>query len=405
MKKGRVFLLTVSMGSGGAERQMLWLKGEPSLEIEKIICLYPGNAYGLPDEDLLVLSKNPVTHPLFWVLRFPLYLWKLSQIIQREDRVLSFLEIANLLNLLLRVWKKHQAIVSVRTTLESHYAGSIAKREFLKILRFFYQKAPLICSNSEGARQNLISLGLDPSKIKTIPNAHDLEKIQDQGSASQEAHGFLTKNEFLLCSGRLLWQKGHQQLLHIFTQVKKNNPQLKLVILGEGPLLGTLMEQAQDLGLKTYNLQTSGVCHADYDAYFLGFQQNPHWFTKHCTLFVFPSLYEGSPNALIEAMALGAPCLSADCPSGPREILAPELSLNDTIAYPHQGAYGVLLPVVAAEKMGQWTPNLQIWAETIEFYLQDTEKRAQIRSQSAEAAARFDQNEVLKIWQKFLDLA
>jgi hypothetical protein len=42
MKKGRIFLLTVSMGSGGAERQMRWLKAEPSLEIEKIICLSPG---------------------------------------------------------------------------------------------------------------------------------------------------------------------------------------------------------------------------------------------------------------------------------------------------------------------------------------------------------------------------
>jgi glycosyltransferase involved in cell wall biosynthesis len=405
MKKGRVFLLTVSMGSGGAERQMLWLKQEPSLEIDKIICLYPGNAYGAAVEDMLVLSKTPVIHPLFWGLRCPLYLWQLSRIIQHEDRVLSFLEIANLLNLILRVWKKHQAIISVRTTLESHYAGSFAKRGFLKILRFFYQKAPLICSNSEGARQNLIRLGLDPSKIKTIPNAHDLEKIQDQGSASQEGHGFLAKNEFLLCNGRLLWQKGYHQLLLIFAQVKKNHPQLKLVILGEGPLLGSLVEQAQDLGLKTYNFQASGACHADYDVYFLGFQQNPHWFAKHCTLFVFPSLYEGSPNALIEAMALGAPCLSADCPSGPREILAPELDLNETISYPHQGAYGVLLPVVAAEKSGQWTANQQIWVETIDYYLQNAEQRAKVSSRSTEAAARFDQKVVLKNWQKFLDIA
>jgi glycosyltransferase involved in cell wall biosynthesis len=354
---------------------------------------------------MLVLSKTPVTHPLFWGLRFPVYLWQLSRIVRREDRVLSFLEIPNLFNLVLRVFRKHDECISVRINLEEHYGKKMLTKLFLQVLLFFYRQSSRISCNSEGTRQNLIKLGLDATKITKIPNAQDLKKIQDQGSASQEAHGFLAKSEFLLCSGRLLWQKGYQQLLHIFDQVKKNHPQLKLVILGEGPLLGSLIEQAQELGLKTYNFKTSAAYHADYDAYFLGFQQNPHWFAQRCTLFVFPSLYEGSPNALIEALILGATCLSADCPSGPREILAPELSLNDTIAYPHQGAYGVLLPIIAAEKTAQWTINQQTWADTIDYYLQNADQRAKVSSQSAKAAARFDQKTVLKSWQKFLNLA
>jgi glycosyltransferase involved in cell wall biosynthesis len=405
MKKARVFLLTVSMGSGGAERQMLWLKEEPSLGIDQIICLYPGNAYGLDAKNMLVLSTKPFSNPLIWAWRLPFYLWKLSRIIRREDMVLSFLEIPNLLNLLLRVWKKHQAAISVRTTLGEHYQGSIASKVFLKTLLFFYQKAPQICCNSAGSRQNLIDLGLDPAKISHIPNAHSIQKIQAQGSQSQESYSFLEKSEFLLYNGRLFWQKGHQQVLSIFAQVKKNHPQLKLVILGEGPLLNKLVEQAQQLGLKTYNHQSSDKAQADQDVYFLGFQQNPHWFAKRCQLFVFPSLYEGSPNALIEAMALGAACLSADCPSGPREILAPGLDLDQTIEYPYRGAYGVLLPLVAAEKMEQWTNDLQTWETTIDFYLQNADKKTDLSKQSAQAAARFDQKTVLKSWQKFLDLA
>jgi len=90
------------------------------------------------------------------------------------------------------------------------------------------------------------------------------------------------------------------------------------MILGEGELLGELMQLSHTLEV------------AD-KVVFAGWQQNPFRYLATADLFVLSSHYEGFPNALLEAMALGLPVISTDCPTGPAELL-------------DGGRYGLLVP-------------------------------------------------------------
>ena len=85
-------------------------------------------------------------------------------------------------------------------------------------------------------------------------------------------------------------------------------PHAQLIILGEGPLEAELKSNRHKI--------------LDYmqKVIFLGFQANPWRYFKHADAFILPSRYEGLPNVLLEALALGTPVVVSDCPGGIREI-------------------------------------------------------------------------------------
>jgi Glycosyltransferase len=89
-----------------------------------------------------------------------------------------------------------------------------------------------------------------------------------------------------------------------------------LIIYGDGPL----KEKLEDL-VFSLNLQGRVV--------FMGVEKNISEKIKSAKLFVLSSIYEGLPNSLMEAMALGLPCISTDCPcGGPKMLLNPDFLVN-----------------------------------------------------------------------------
>lgn len=104
-------------------------------------------------------------------------------------------------------------------------------------------------------------------------------------------------------AGRLIGQKNFSLLIDAFSKIEKKYPDYSLVIYGEGPLRGQLLAQVEALGL-TDKVQ------------FPGYVNNLAEEIEKSTLFVLSSDFEGMPNALMESMALGVPCISTDCPVG-----------------------------------------------------------------------------------------
>jgi glycosyltransferase involved in cell wall biosynthesis len=195
-----------------------------------------------------------------------------------------------------------------------------------------YRTASIVLANSEGLRLRLLDyFRLDPNHVRTFYNlltgrtgddcdpSGDPPAVPDLPWALSSAGPRVTP--FLIVTvGRLHPQKGHRFLLEaleILVQQRTQPP--RLVILGQGELEAELQAFVASHQLGAH-------------VTLMGFVADPGPWLRRANLFVLPSLYEGMPNALIEAAACGTPVLATDCPSGPAEIL-------------DGGRCGVLVPV------------------------------------------------------------
>jgi glycosyltransferase involved in cell wall biosynthesis len=153
--------------------------------------------------------------------------------------------------------------------------------------------------------------GLDPAKTATFYNFFDIDRIdrlqnETLPTAPQKATGTFE----VVASGRLHTQKGFSFLIQAVAELvhRRGRKQLQLRILGVGPLEAELKAQIGESELENH-------------VTLAGFAHNPLPYYRQADLFCLSSLYEGMPNALVEAMLCRVPVLATDCPSGPREIL------------------------------------------------------------------------------------
>lgn len=116
------------------------------------------------------------------------------------------------------------------------------------------------------------------------------------------------REKSIVTAGRLNRQKNHPLLIRAFKKIADDYPDYKLIIYGEGPERENDERLILELGLQGRVLLPGTVNHVPEKIY-------------KSSLFVMSSDFEGMPNALMEAMALGLPCISTDCPcGGPREL-------------------------------------------------------------------------------------
>jgi glycosyltransferase involved in cell wall biosynthesis len=117
------------------------------------------------------------------------------------------------------------------------------------------------------------------------------------------------KEKIIVSVGRLEPQKNQKLLIDAFALVSSKHIDYRLIIFGEGSLRSDLEKQIVQLNLQD-RISLPGTID-DVVSHI-----------NNCSIFVLSSDYEGLPNALIEAMALGLPCISTDCsPGGARELI------------------------------------------------------------------------------------
>jgi glycosyltransferase involved in cell wall biosynthesis len=206
------------------------------------------------------------------------------------------------------------------------YASSI-QEHLTPLIAQFYRMASIIASCSQSVADDLIRfLRLPQEKVHIIHNpiAPDIfERAQEPVD-----HPWFKNSKIpvILCVARLDPQKDLPTLIRAFSIVRKERP-ARLAILGEGSERAKLEALVKELGLEG-------------DVWMPGFVDNPFKFMKRATVFALSSKFEGFGMVIAEALAVGTPVVSTDCPSGPAEILG-------------GGKWGKLVPVGDHEKLAE----------------------------------------------------
>jgi glycosyltransferase involved in cell wall biosynthesis len=138
-----------------------------------------------------------------------------------------------------------------------------------------------------------------PEKMVLIPNGVDFSRVQRCRGDARAGLGLAADEKVVGTVGRLTWKKAPECLLAAARHIVDEEPNTRLLIVGDGELRAQVEQQAVDLGIRSRCIFTGGV--SDAVPYLLA-----------CDVFVLSSAIEGMANALLEALACGRPAVVTD---------------------------------------------------------------------------------------------
>lgn len=201
-------------------------------------------------------------------------------------------------------------------------------------------------------------------KSKVIWNPVDCKYLSEDDSPVE-------RSKYIVTVGRLSSQKNQLLLLKAFCRIMDEFPEYELRIYGEESEAGTkdrLLDYVAEQGM-------------EQRVRLMGQSSRLEKEIKDAALFVLPSDYEGMPNALIEAMVMGIPCISTDCPcKGPSELI-------------ENGISGCLVPVGDDKEL----------ASAMKKLLENPELADQMGRAGARLRDRVSPEKIYEEWKEFVN--
>lgn len=164
-----------------------------------------------------------------------------------------------------------------------------------------------VCVSQAVAEFSILRGRLASKKISVIPNGVDCERFVHAQPADLSEFGIPAGSRTILSVGRLHEQKGHDLLINAAAPLLANQPDLHLLIVGEGPARAKLQQQIVEINCAQR-------------VHLAGWRSDVPEIMKACTVFALPSRWEGMPNVLLEAMAAGLAVVASDV-EGVREVV------------------------------------------------------------------------------------
>ncbi|MEL5898976.1 glycosyltransferase family 4 protein [Clostridium sporogenes] len=295
MKKILFYINTI--GFGGAERVIVNLANEFSMRENKVILVtsfYDKEEYTL-DNKVKRMSLEYKNLNESFIKKNIIRTLKLRKICKKErpDIIISFMAEANFRAILATRFLGIKTLISVRNDPNKEYPNIL----FKLVAKLLYPLVSGCVFQTEDA-QKWFSKRIQ-KKSKIILNHVDKKfyKIDFKG-----------KRTNIVTVGRLEPQKNHKLLIRAFFRIINEFPKENLLIYGDGSLRKELEELTITLGIEDRVI-------------FKGSSMDIQEKIKDAKLFVLSSDYEGLPNVVMEAMTLGIPVISTDCPCGGPKML------------------------------------------------------------------------------------
>ena len=354
MAHERILLVTGTLQCGGAERVLsdianywsakglkVFLATWSGPEIEDFYELHPNveRVWLGPDPEGL----NRIRVNLSRVRRLKAEIAR-----SKVEVVLSFIDWCNVLTILATRGLAVRTCVSERV----HPGYHQELPSIWKLLRrLLYRRASVVVAQTEAARTWIqrecgATTCVIPNPLRELPST---EKNREQT---------------FLAVGRLVRQKGFDLLLEAYAKVREQVLGWRVTIVGVGPERHALLEQRDRLGLESAVEFVEPDNHVEYRLARAG-------------IVVQPSRFEGFPNVVLEAMGMGAPVVSADCPAGPSEIIVNDVN-------------GRLVPVGDVASL----------ADSMAELATDSALRRRLGNRAREVRETFGQDRTMRKWEQ-----
>ena len=352
-------LVISSLRAGGAERVMATLAGAWAERGHRVELVTTHDGGQPPHYQVSSAVQLRSVDPRLSGLRKQLAIIKaLRDLVKtsRPDVIVSFLTSTNILTLAACRGLGVPVVVSERIDPDKKRI----KRRWSLLRRLMYRDASLVIAQTPTAAARYEHLA--PGRIRVIPNPLELPVDSTDGSPCSSETTVHMTGPTIIAVGRLRPAKGFDLALRAMAMLPPALDQWRLLILGEGPSRNDLISLRDELGLKE-RVSLPGLV------------PDPWPWLRRADIFLLPSRSEGFPNALCEAMAAGLPVIAADCPSGPADIITPDID-------------GLLVP----------SENPAAIAQALERLMTSPELRRRLAQKAPEVANRCSLDTIMTAW-------